>query len=121
LEVLQKRQEATSIVFEEASKKLFDISKGAKYGELMFNLILQGLYRLMEDKVVLSVLEKDYSLVEEILPKISEKYKTETKKTVTIVIDKSQPLASTRYHSTNSVLEEYYWDLPLGIANVITR
>jgi vacuolar-type H+-ATPase subunit E/Vma4 len=92
--ILQKREQATNQVFEEAKDQLKSLVQG-DYKTLMFALVLQGLYSLMEPLVVLRVLERDAALVEELIPSLIERFIKETKKPVKIAIDKTQPLSST--------------------------
>jgi len=59
LKVLQERQQLLEEVFNETVSQLFKVSQDkVKYRDLLKNLILQGLYQLMDDQVKAIVRKK---------------------------------------------------------------
>lgn len=60
--------------------------KKDEYKKIMKNLILEGLYLLMEHHVVLFCRKRDIELVEEILSKVVAKYHHNTKENVVVTI-----------------------------------
>ena len=91
------RQQVLNDIFAEARSELVTLTKdGQKYQELLKNLILQGLYRLMEN-VVLRAREADYSLVQSAMLDAIVEYEKEVGSTVKIEVDKENPLPVDRY------------------------
>ncbi|KAL8759689.1 MAG: hypothetical protein Q9184_003538 [Pyrenodesmia sp. 2 TL-2023] len=76
IKVLSARQELLDDLFEKARGKLADYAKDkGKYQELCKNLILEGLYALNEDKVVVRAREADYDVVKKAMNEAKEEYK----------------------------------------------
>ena len=93
LKVLSARQELLDKLFDEAGKKLKDVSKDkGKYQEVLKNLILEGCYALNESKIQTKARKADYDLVKKAIDSAQSEYKSKTDKDVTISIDESNPL-----------------------------
>lgn len=93
LRILSARQEVLDALFEEARKKLGDVSKDKKkYQEVLKNLILEGAYALNEDKLQVKARKADYDVVKKAIEDAQSEYKTKTGQDVTITIDESDPL-----------------------------
>lgn len=76
IKVLSARQELLNDLFEKARGKLADYAEDkGKYQELCKNLILEGLYALNEDKVVVRARKADYDVVKEAMKDAKEEYK----------------------------------------------
>ncbi len=56
----------------------------------------QGLYRLMEDSVLIQAREKDYGLVESAVQEAAAEFKSQIGKDVQVTIDKEHPLPAER-------------------------
>ncbi|KAJ3304398.1 V-ATPase V1 sector subunit E [Kappamyces sp. JEL0829] len=97
LKVLASRQQVLNDLFAEARAQLHSLtSDQAAYGELLKNLILQGLYRLMDSAVMVAAREKDYGLVEQAIKDACSEFKAELGQEVTVTIDKDHPLPAER-------------------------
>lgn len=90
LRILSARQELLDELFEDASKKLSDSASKdkSKYEAILKDLILEGLYALVnEKKVTLRCRKKDDDLVKKASEKAKEEYKKNMKRDVEIKID----------------------------------
>ncbi|KAJ3357572.1 V-ATPase V1 sector subunit E [Kappamyces sp. JEL0680] len=97
LKVLASRQQVLNDLFAEARAQLHSLtSDQAAYGALLKNLILQGLYRLMDSAVMVAAREKDYGLVEQAIKDACSEFKAELGQEVTVTIDKDHPLPAER-------------------------
>ncbi|KAK9466248.1 ATPase, V1/A1 complex, subunit E [Lipomyces arxii] len=95
LRVLAARQAVLDDVFEEASKKLSEISKDSdKYCYLLKDLILEGTFVLYEKAVKVSAREADYELVNKAIPLAQEEFKAAAGFDISISINESDPLPS---------------------------
>jgi len=93
LRVLSARQELLDRLFEEAAKKLHDVSKDkGKYQEVLKNLILEGAYALNEPKLQVKARKADYDVVKKAIEQAESEYKSKVDKEVSIEIDESDPL-----------------------------
>ncbi|KAG5462429.1 MAG: ATPase, V1/A1 complex, subunit E [Olpidium bornovanus] len=96
LRVLQQRQQMLQELFAEASKSLASVIQDAqKYDGLMYNIILQGLYKLMAEDVVLVCRKKD--------AEVAQRQMEAAKKTFT---EKMALPLNIRVSSTESLPEE---------------
>lgn len=76
IKVLSARQELLDDLFEQARGKLADYTEDkGKYQELCKNLILEGLYALNEDKVVVRARKADYDVLKRAMEDAKEEYK----------------------------------------------
>ncbi|KAK7917131.1 hypothetical protein PG985_010739 [Apiospora marii] len=95
LKVLGARQELLDDIFETALKKLSeaDAIKGeAKYKDVLKNLLLEGLYALVEPDVQVRARPKDYGVVKKAIEAAQKEYKDKTGKDVKVTIDESDAL-----------------------------
>ncbi|TAQ88931.1 hypothetical protein B7494_g2732 [Chlorociboria aeruginascens] len=92
LKVLSARQELLDGIFEEAGKKLGEVTKDpAKYEAVLKNLMLEGFYALNEPKIQVRARKADYGVVEKAIVEACKEYKEKTKKEVTASIDEANP------------------------------
>lgn len=76
IKVLSARQELLDDLFDSARSKLGDSTKDkGKYQDLCKNLILEGLYALNEDKVVVRARKADYDIVKKAIDGAKDEYK----------------------------------------------
>jgi V-type H+-transporting ATPase subunit E len=93
LRILSARQELLDRLFEQAEKKLADVSKDKdKYQTVLKNLILEGAYALAEDNMKVKARKADYDLVNKAIEEAQSEYKSKTDKETTITIDENDPL-----------------------------
>lgn len=79
LRVLSARQELLSSLFETAQDNLKNASKDkAKYQEILKDLILEGLYALNEEKVLIRARKADKDVAEKAMDKATEEYTKNT-------------------------------------------
>jgi V-type H+-transporting ATPase subunit E len=93
LRILSSRQELLDSLFEDANKKLAETAgKDKKYETVLKNLILEGLYALVnEKKVILRCRKKDDALVKKAAEAAKEEYKKKLKaEELEIVIDEKE-------------------------------
>jgi V-type H+-transporting ATPase subunit E len=95
LRILSSRQELLDSLFEEANKKLADTAaKDKKYDTVLKNLILEGLYALVnEKKVVLRCRKKDDDKVKKAAEAAKKEYTEKLKgREIEIVVDEKEKL-----------------------------
>ena len=93
LKVLQARQQLLEEVFNETRNQLFKVSQdNVKYRDLLKDLILQGLYQLMDDQVRIIVRKCDIDLAKNAIKVASQSYKDTTKRGVEVELDKENNL-----------------------------
>ncbi|EGF80473.1 hypothetical protein BATDEDRAFT_35129 [Batrachochytrium dendrobatidis JAM81] len=93
LRVLQARQTVLNEMFSEAKSALSKISEDkATYQELIKNLLLQGMFQLMEAKVTVNCRTIDVSLVKSAIESAKTEYTKQLKIPVEITIDEANPL-----------------------------
>jgi len=93
LKVLSARQELLDGIFEQAQKKLGDVTKDkGKYTEVLKNLMLEGFYALNESTLQVRGRKKDYDLIKTAIEAASKEYKEKAKKAISVTIDESEPL-----------------------------
>lgn len=98
LKILSAKQEILDQIFENVEKKLGDISQNhEKYENVLKNLLLEGMYALNEDKVVIRAKELDHEIVKSASKSASEEYKQIMDKDIQIVVDETNHLPSSRY------------------------
>ena len=92
LRVLSARQELLDGLFEKAAGKLENVSKDkGKYTEICKNLMLEGMYALNEDKVMIRARKQDYDVVKQAIEKAKAEYKKNTDKEISLEIDEKNP------------------------------
>ncbi|KAF1359054.1 ATPase, V1/A1 complex, subunit E [Lizonia empirigonia] len=95
LRILSARQELLDRLFEDAGKKLGDVSKDKKkYQGILKALILEGAYALNEDKLQVKVRKADNDVAKKAIEEAQSEYKSKVNKDVAITIDESDPLPS---------------------------
>jgi V-type H+-transporting ATPase subunit E len=87
LRILKAQEDHVKNVLDEARSRLFHLSNDKnRYGAILQGLISQGLFQLLESKVVLRCRQKDLGAVEEALPHslklLNETWGQETKVTI---------------------------------------
>jgi len=93
LRILSARQELLDKLFEDAGKKLADVTKNQdKYQTILKNLILEGAYALGEDQIQVRARKTDYDAVKKAIEDAQKEYKDKVDKDVSITIDESDPL-----------------------------
>jgi V-type H+-transporting ATPase subunit E len=93
LKVLQVRQQLLEEVFNETVSQLYKVSQDkVKYRDLLKNLILQGLYQLMDDQVKAIVRKNDIELANSAIQAAIQSYKESTKRDINIELDKENNL-----------------------------
>lgn len=76
IKVLSARQELLDDLFDKARSKLEDHTKDkGKYQDVCKKLILEGLYALNEDKVVVRARKEDYDVVKKAIEGAKDEYK----------------------------------------------
>ena len=92
LKVLSARQELLDDLFQRASEKLKGYTEDkSKYQEICKNLILEGLYALNEDKVLVRAKNADYGVVKKAAADAEKEYKENLDKEVKIELDEKNP------------------------------
>jgi V-type H+-transporting ATPase subunit E len=87
LQVLKAREEGVQKLLHEAYKRLGNISKDAQgYKKLLHALIVQGLLKLQEPKVLIICRKQDLDLVKSILPEVTQEYTKKTEKPCEVTI-----------------------------------
>lgn len=75
-------------VLDEARNRLSKVSRDKKfYKDILHQLILQALYQVMENKVIIRCREADTSLVNDILPDVVKEYKDKMQQNINAKID----------------------------------
>lgn len=85
---MKVREDHVRGVLDEARRRLGEVTKdSARYQEVLFTLIVQALYQIMEPKVTIKGRQVDQALVQGLLAKASEEYKKQTNKDVVLTLD----------------------------------
>jgi V-type H+-transporting ATPase subunit E len=88
LRILEARETHVDTILSEAKIKLERLIKDPqRYRLLCRNLMLQGLFQLLESHVMLQVLEKDVPLIDSLLPEVSKEYETKIGKPTTLSLN----------------------------------
>ncbi|EGG18498.1 vacuolar H+-ATPase E subunit [Cavenderia fasciculata] len=89
LSVLKVREECLREVVADAQKKLITIPDDKeKYTVILKNLVLQGMMKLREEKILVVCRQEDIALVEKAVTQAAAEYKTKTKLSVHVDVDK---------------------------------
>ncbi|KAL8941171.1 MAG: hypothetical protein Q9216_002400 [Gyalolechia sp. 2 TL-2023] len=93
IKVLSARQELLDDLFDKARSKLVDHTKDkGKYQDLCKNLILEGLYALNEDKVVVRAKKQDYDVVKKAIDGAKDEYKRSMNgREIQVALDEKNP------------------------------
>ncbi|KAJ1560118.1 V-ATPase V1 sector subunit E, partial [Nowakowskiella sp. JEL0078] len=93
LKVLQARQQVLSSLFAESRQKITTVSENDEsYTILLRDLILQGLYKLMDSVVVIQGRKKDTSLLKIAISDATKLYQDTVKQAVEVNLNENQPL-----------------------------
>lgn len=93
LKVLQVRQQMLEEAFNETVNQLNKVSQdNVKYRDLLKNLILQGLYQLMDDQVKVIIRKRDIELADNAIQAAAKIYKESTKRNINVELDKENNL-----------------------------
>ncbi|KAI8045610.1 hypothetical protein M5D96_001793 [Drosophila gunungcola] len=95
LKVLKVREDHVSSVLDDARKRLGEVTKKqTEYQTVLTKLIVQGLFQVMEPKVILRCREVDVPLVRDVLPNAVEQYKAQINQNVDLFIDEKDFLSA---------------------------
>lgn len=73
---------------DETRRRLGEVTKDpTRYSEILSTLIVQGLYQIMEPKTTIRSRQADQGLIQALLPKAIEEYKSKTGKDVVVTVD----------------------------------
>ncbi|KAH6572455.1 hypothetical protein BASA50_007061 [Batrachochytrium salamandrivorans] len=98
LRVLQARQTVLNDMFAEAKGELRSISEDkASYEVLLKNMLLQGLFQLMENQVTVCCRAVDVPIVTKAIATATKEYSTELNQSVKVTIDEGNPLPAESY------------------------
>ena len=93
LKVLSARQALLDELFEKAQEKTKSVTKDkAKYQKICKGLLLEGLYALNENKVMVRCRKSDTDVVKKAIEDAKKEYKENMEQDVTVEIDDSDPL-----------------------------
>lgn len=88
-QVLKVREDHVRSVLDEARRKLGEVTEDpAKYSDVLFTLIVQGLFQIMESKTTIKCRQADVALLEKVVPNAQKQYKSKTSKDIAITLDK---------------------------------
>lgn len=89
LRVLKGREDHIKCLLEEAAVRLASVvNDSARYKKLLEGLIIQSLFQMLEDNVVLRCRQQDAAMIKnEVIPECLKVYKTSVKKDVKIRMD----------------------------------
>lgn len=92
IKVLSARQELLDELFEKARDKLASYSEDkGNYEGMCKGLILEGLYALNEDKVIVRARKADYDVVKKAINGAKKEYKENLEKDVIVELDEKNP------------------------------
>lgn len=87
LKVLSAREENLEKIFDNAKEELRKLAKKEKqYKPVLQSLIVEAALRLLEEKVIVKVAERDQKLAKSLIEDVSKEYKEIANKDVTIVV-----------------------------------
>jgi len=94
LRVLKSREDHIKVLRDDARKQLGVISQDVKgYEKLLEGLIMQGLYQLIEDTVVIRCRQKDVALVQKVIEPAVKSFREATKRDTKVTIDSANFLS----------------------------
>jgi V-type H+-transporting ATPase subunit E len=95
LRVLGGRQELLDELFQNAREKVTKVAANdkKKYQATLKGLVLEGLYYLNEDNVVIRSRKKDVDTAKKAIEEATKEYKETVGSEVTVTVDESEPLA----------------------------
>jgi len=92
LKVLSSQQQLLDEIFEEARGKLDGVSNGSDYGDILKNLILEGLFGLSEEKIEVRGRKKDKEVLEKACEEAAKAYKEAMGTEVKVTLDEKNEL-----------------------------
>jgi V-type H+-transporting ATPase subunit E len=91
--LLEARETHINDLLSQAKARLEKLTQDRqRYRLLLRDLILEGLFKLLESPVVLQTLERDYSLAESLLDEISKEYEAKSSMNIKLSLDRDRPL-----------------------------
>ncbi|XP_075711806.1 V-type proton ATPase subunit E 1 [Rhinoderma darwinii] len=116
LKVLKARDDLIADLLHEAKQRLARVVKdSAQYQALLEGLILQGLYQLLEARVVIRCRKQDLPLIKASVQKSLPIYKAATKREIEVIIDQETHLAP----EIAGGIEVYNGDGKIKVANTL--
>lgn len=104
LRILAARQEMLDSIFESAAQKFTEGTKDkSKYQGILKNMILEGLYALVEGHVQVRVRKADVDVANKAIEAAVEEYKKQIGKDTTVVVDKEEYLPDGRYAAATTL------------------
>ncbi|CAG8465932.1 4440_t:CDS:10 [Ambispora leptoticha] len=101
LRVLQERQQKLENLFTDSRAALKDISEDkTSYQDLLKNLILEGLFRLMDENVNIVARKSDIDLINAAIKDASNDYTNQSKLPINIQVDSKEHLPDSRINNT---------------------
>jgi len=95
LKILKHREEQIDNLLNEARDHLAEVSRDeVQYQELLLGLITQGLFQLLEDRVIVQCREEDRALVEAAIPQAVVNFKEASQRNVEIIISEKRHLSA---------------------------
>lgn len=86
-QVLKVREDHVRTVLDESRRHLGEVTKDtSRYSEILFSLIVQGLYQVMEPKCLVRCRQADLELIEKLLPNAVVEYKSKTGKDINVTL-----------------------------------
>ncbi|ENN75614.1 V-type proton ATPase subunit E [Dendroctonus ponderosae] len=94
LKVLKVREDHVRSVLEDARKRLGEVTRDqGRYAQIAESLILQALYQLFENNVIVRTRPQDRDLVKTVLPTVATKYRDVTGRDVNVTLDDAVQLS----------------------------
>jgi len=88
LKVLKVREDHVRSVLDEARRRLGEVTKDpTKYTDVLYQLIVQALFQIMEPKATIRSRQVDQALLQNLLPGAVEEYKARTGKDCVVKLD----------------------------------
>ncbi|XP_069484761.1 V-type proton ATPase subunit E 1 [Ambystoma mexicanum] len=116
LKVLKARDDLINDLLTEAKQRLSKVAKdGTRYQVLLDGLVMQGLYQLLETKVVIRCRKQDLSLVKAAVQKCIPAYKSSTKKDIEVILDQDNFLS----HEIAGGVEMFNFDGKIKVSNTL--
>ncbi|XP_071792209.1 V-type proton ATPase subunit E-like [Asterias amurensis] len=116
LKVLKCREDHILALLEEARIRLGEVIQDrSKYAKILFGLLSQGLYQLMEKKITVRCKENDQQLVKEQVQAAVADYKKATKKECEVTLDKDNFLGE----DITGGIEMYAFNRKIKVTNTL--
>ena len=94
LKVLKAREDHIRVVLEEARKQLHTKTRDpARYQEVLKNLVMQAVYQLLENEVIVRCRKQDLGLVEKAVDQVMKEYVEKIGKGCKVIIDRDNFLS----------------------------